>query len=264
MLFGQLTVEELNRIANDVRERRGWDFSSLQAEKDLVPWDYLKVATRFLRPSSQVLDLGTGGGEKLIGLAPSFGGGLGIDGSQEMIRVARENLPPRLACKLRFEVMRAEALDVQDEDFDVVLNRHCPVFAEQIVRVLQPDGYFVTQQVGARNQASIFEAFGWGSNGEFVSDYHRERGEQPPSDLDSLGAEFERLGCIIAARGEYDARFWIKDVSSLVFQLKAAPYPEEFDPARHWRQVNHLLAQSVSPRGIETNEHRWLLVVRKP
>jgi hypothetical protein len=65
------------------------------------------------------------------------------------------------------------------------------------------------------------------------------------------------------ASGEYDVRYFYRDVESLVFHLKAAPWPESFDPARHWRPLDRFVEAHRTPRGIETNEHRTLLVVRK-
>ena len=35
--------EELERIAESVDERRGWDFSSMRTDSDPIPWDYADV-----------------------------------------------------------------------------------------------------------------------------------------------------------------------------------------------------------------------------
>lgn len=47
-----MTLEELRCIAASVGERQGWDFSRVQDERDPVPWDYIDVVRRYLRPSS--------------------------------------------------------------------------------------------------------------------------------------------------------------------------------------------------------------------
>lgn len=51
---------------------------------------------------------------------------------------------------------------------------------------------------------------------------------------------------------------------SLIFWLKAIPIPENLDFEKHWRQVDRIITQCRTPRGIETNEHRTLLIVQKP
>ena len=58
-------------------------------------------------------------------------------------------------------------------------------------------------------------------------------------------------------------RYWFRDLESLVFWLKAVPLPEPFDLEKHWEGINYILRNYKTPRGIETNEHRELLIVQK-
>ncbi|MEZ4711584.1 MAG: hypothetical protein R3A44_30600 [Caldilineaceae bacterium] len=53
------------------------------------------------------------------------------------------------------------------------------------------------------------------------------------------------------------------DVESFIFWRKAVPWPEEFAPCKHWQAVNYILENYQTERGIETNEHRELLIVQK-
>ena len=82
--------QALDGLLAGVRTRRGWDFSGMNELRQLAPWDYHDVVLRYLRSSDDVLDVGTGAGERLRDLAPSFGHGLGIDADPEMVRLARE------------------------------------------------------------------------------------------------------------------------------------------------------------------------------
>jgi SAM-dependent methyltransferase len=150
--------------------------------------------------------------------------------------------------------MDAARLGVGDGQFDVVLNRHADVVVAEIVRVLRPGGLFITQQVAARNTLNILAAFGWTPE-SFGPGWY-----QPVA---ALAADFEAAGCRVLAQGMYDVRYWFLDVPSLLFWLTAVPLPEPFDLARHWRGVNRILEAHTTPRGIETNEHRELLIVRK-
>ncbi len=251
-----MTLEELRRIAEAVGERRGWSFARVREECEIIPWDYEDVARRYLQADSHVLDIGTGGGERFLPLALYIGSGVGIDADPAMIEVARQNTPPSLKPNVTFEVMTGNALHFPDATFDVVLNRHAPVHVDEIVRVLRPGGVFLTQQVGPRNTANICALFGCGPDGKYRSD--------PAQSISALTESFRARGCTIIGQAEYDVRSWFKDIESLVFWLKAIPLPEDFDVEKHWPQVDRIVAEFSTPRGVESNEHRHLLVVRKP
>ena len=146
----------LDGLLAGVRTRRGWDFSGMNELRQPAPWDYHDVVLRYLRSSDVVLDVGTGAGERLRDLAPSFGHGLGIDADPEMVRLARED---PAAGNLSFRVC-SERLESVPGTFDVILDRHAPFDLSAIAAHLRPGGYFITQQVGERNMACVKAALG--------------------------------------------------------------------------------------------------------
>src|SRR5271154_3206248 len=107
--------EALEQVLAGVRARRGWDFSSMSELRQPVPWDYREVVRRYLRPSNAVLDIGTGGGDRLRDLAGAFGSGLGIDLDPAMVRFAAEN---SAAPNVSFRV-GSDRLESVPETFDV-------------------------------------------------------------------------------------------------------------------------------------------------
>lgn len=247
-----MNYEDLKRISDSVGERSGWDFSRVRDERDPVPWEYVEVVRRYLHPEDRVLDIGTGGGETFLGLSTRFGTGMGIDFDPEMIRVARENAREQSASHVSFEPMDARFLRFSEGSFDVVLDRHPPTEVAEIVRVLRPGGVFVTQQVGRRNSQNICSVFGFDPNVEWPEGFH---------DVHLRARAFSGAGCEVVAYGEYDVGYRFLDIESLIFWLKAVPMP--FDPELHWRQVRQVIARYGNSHGIETNEHRELLIVRK-
>ncbi len=258
-----LTRSELQAIAASVGERVGWDFSSVRFDRDPVPWDYVNVARKYLVPSHRVLDVGTGGAEVLISLSSHFGNSLAIDAYPVMIATAQKNLRDQAVVNVVLQLMRAESLGFAAGSFDVVLNRHAPTYVEEIGRVLRPQGLFISQQVGDRSTQNIYDAFGWGSLGEQWRTYESSRGLEP-QDADTVCATFRALGYDVLDRRTYDVPFFYLDVESLVFTLKSAPLPEEFDTNRHYPVVREFIEENTTTRGIQTNEHRELLVLRKP
>jgi SAM-dependent methyltransferase len=247
-------LDDLRRIAATVDELRGWDFSRVESVRDPVPWDYTDVVRRYLRSSDRVLDEGTGGGEVFLSLAPHFARGVGIDDDPSMIRVAQENTPAALRDRVSFQVMRAEDLGFADESFDIVLNRHANVFADEVARVLRPGGFFIHQTVGREDARNVHRAFGWGPD-SFEEGWFQS--------MSTLADEFRQSGCEVVARSEYDVRLWYRNVESLVFWFKSVPMPEEFDIERHGPKLEAYIAECRTPKGIESNEHRELLIARK-
>ena len=252
-----MTLDELRRIAAEVAPRRGWDFSRVRDNRDPVPWQYDEVVRRFVRPDDRVLDVGTGGGERFLALAPWFGTGVGIDPDPEMIATAQENTPAALAEKVTFTEGRAEALAVPDTSCDLVLNRHAVVDVAEVVRVLRPGGCFITQQVGAQNTFTITTLFGCGPGmgGQRIA---------PAQEIPVLADAFQQRGCAIVSYATYNVPYYFKDAESLLFWMQAVGVPPHFDIEQDWQSVDYLLTEYMTPRGVETNEHRELLIVRAP
>ena len=258
-----LSYEELKRIYLAVGERRGWDFSTLKREKEPLPWDYEKIVRKYVKRSDKVLDIGTGGGELFIKISPFFERGIGIDHNTKRLKVANENLPPQLKNRISFMVMEAQKLEFEDNSFDIVLNCHAAIFADEIARVLKPGGFFISQQVGGENAGNIFKTFGWPPSGEYWKQYWAKKGLKPRN-IENASDDFRKFGIEIVERKSANTKYWFKDVPSLIFWLKSVPLPEKFDIKKHLKAVNRLIEEFSTERGIETNEHRELLVVKKP
>ena len=250
----ELTPERLKQISNSVGVRVGWDFSQMHTKRAPVPWDYSDVVRRFLAKSDCVLDVGTGGGELFLTLAPCFRKGIGIDVSAEMVEQALRNKRIQGIANVDFKMMDGNHLEFANAEFDIVLNRHCYVNVLETARVLRSRGYFITQQVGCRNTLNILKAFGW-TPASFGDGWW-----QP---VEELATAFEQSGCRVVTKAEYDGRYWFCDLESFVFWLKAVPLPEPFDVEKHWKGVARVLQEYSTRQGIETNEHRELLIIEK-
>lgn len=250
------TEQELQAIADEVGERRGWDFTRMSVERAPVPWEYLDVVSAFLRPTDVVLDIGTGGGERLLSLADKYLRAVGVDPDPDMVWVARENAARH--ANVQFLPGSAERLDLlQDGAIDVVLTRHAPTFAPELDRVTKPGGMFISQGIGSWNMANICQAFNPGSAAHHYEDDHQ-----------SFLSDLAGRGWRLVAEGHYDVRYWVKDVPSLVFWFQAIAganeVPGDFSIPTHHGVVNALIQQFGSPRGLETNEHRTLVIAQKP
>jgi SAM-dependent methyltransferase len=248
------TLDELKQIVEANGRLEGWDFARLRVGRDPVPWEYVEVVRKYLKPTDRVLDIGTGGGEIFFSLAACFGKGVGIDQDPEMVATARKNLAARSIDNISVLQMEASELQFDADEFEVVLLRHLRVYVSEIVRVLRPGGYFITQTVGQRSSLNFLNAFGW-TPASFGPGWW-----QPVSEL---ADQFRSHGCRVIAQGEYDVPTWFQDVASFMFWCMAVPWPEEIELDRHWQIINWILETCQTERGIETNEQRGLLIVQK-
>ena len=70
-----------------------WNFDKFQIEsKTLTNWNLFKLIKKYSTKDSKILDLGTGGGEKLLKYFPKVTEILGTDFSKEMIETVNKNL----------------------------------------------------------------------------------------------------------------------------------------------------------------------------
>jgi len=81
--------------------------------------------------------------------------------------------------------------------------------------------------------------------------------------MPSLHGQFEMLGGLVRAEGEYDVPYAFCDLPSFLFWLRALPMPEDLDADKHAEQIAMIIHDCVSDRGLVSNEHRHLLVVQK-
>lgn len=208
-------------------------------------WDYVDLLRAHALEGLPTLDIGTGGGEVFSAVARP--GDIAMDVSLEMLAAAGE----RLACPL----VAGDncALPFRESRFGLVASRHVGADPLEVIRVLRPGGVYVTQHPGAHICQSIFDAFGWGSNGEFWQRWFAEA-DEPFWNADTMTAAFAAAGCEIVRRESADVEYEFLDEESLAFWLNSAPLPEEVDPVKH--------AAILETLDLKTNWHAELLVVR--
>ncbi len=141
----------------------GWDFSHLKGRyfEASPPWSYEESVRRLLNDADSVLDMGTGGGEKLLefkdALPPNT---LATEGWPPNILVARKNLEPHGIKVVPYDIEKDDRMPFADTTFSLVINRHTAFDAFEIARILKPSGVFLTQQVDGRSMADLSSVFG--------------------------------------------------------------------------------------------------------
>ena len=144
-------------------EVKDWNFDEFEIEsEDVTNWDMFQEIQKVVKKDSRILDLGTGGGEKLLKYFPDCAEILGTDLSSEMIKTAQANLKRSGRENITFRVMDNLKMDVPDDYFDVVVARHTVTDPKQILKCLKKGGYFFIEGVDKYDCHSLKRLFGRG------------------------------------------------------------------------------------------------------
>jgi SAM-dependent methyltransferase len=240
--------DNLNREYN--QPFSGWDFSHLDGRRveEPPPWSYESMARDCLAGASSALDLGTGGGERLLELRDVFPARVAAtEGHPPNLRLARERLAPYGGTVYESSSALAEMLPFADESFDLVLDRHTAFNASEVARVLTRDGIFLTQQVDGKRTdlQAAFEA----------------EAQWPYFTLDFLLNRMQGLPLAIESAQEWTGEVRFTDVGAVVYYLKAVPWI-----VPHFGIETHLPYLEKLQRRLEVDGaltfHQTLMLVR--
>lgn len=200
----------------------GWDFSSLDGrlEAEDPPWDFEAMSLEAMRNSTDCLDMGTGGGERLISLLTRLGDGDG--GLQSRTVSATEgwapNIPLATSALEEFGVEvraydsgSAEPLPWPNGAFDLVMNRHESFYAAELARVIRPGGIFLTQQVDGTEAQEFRDWFG----GETM---------HPEVTLEPNVAELEAHGFFVTMSRKWAGTMIFTDAEAIIEYLGYVPW----------------------------------------
>lgn len=140
-----------------------WDFSEIKRKTEkLTNWDYWEKIKENTNEKSLCLDLGTGGGEKVLKNYPDVGMIIATDFSEEMIKTAKENTKKYPDKRVKFVKMNNLEMNFPKETFDLISARHTIINAKQIYNCLDKGGTAVIRGVDKRDCWEIKELFGRG------------------------------------------------------------------------------------------------------
>ena len=135
---------------NDYYEQiKDWSFDEFQIEfENYTNWEMSEILKNITNEESKILDLGTGGGEKVLTEFPqNVKEILGTDLSHGMIETAKKNLEKSGRKNISFRIMDNLKMDVPKDYYDVVTARHTVTDPKQIYEVLKPGGYLIIRGV---------------------------------------------------------------------------------------------------------------------
>ena len=137
-----------------------WDFSQIKCKtENLTEWDFYEKIKENTNEKSLCLDLGTGGGERVLKDYPEVGMVIATDFSEEMIKTAKENAKKYPEKRVKFTKMNSLEMAFPDETFDLISARHTIINAKQIYDCLVPGGTIVIRGVDQKDCWEIKKIF---------------------------------------------------------------------------------------------------------
>lgn len=229
----------------------GWDFSALGVRHDepAQPWDYDALVRIYAQGARRVLDMGTGGGERLARLRPDLPEQVVATEEWHVnVPVAHARLAP-LGVDLVW--CRSLQLPFRDGVFDLILNRHDEFEPAEVARVLRPGGWLLTQQIGDNHWRELRSYF--------------PRMRRPEGYHDPYEPALAAAGLLIASQATHDHHVAYPSLGEMVFMLCVTPWTiPEFEIDRDLDALLALEDDQLSDRGLIMTESYSLLIARKP
>lgn len=232
----------------------GWDFSHLDGRmlEEQAPWSYSSRAAALMRQAASVIDLGTGGGERLLKLQ--------ADWPRRV--VATEEYPPNIKLSTaRLSPLGVRVVEVRltdhdpmpfaDGEFDLVLNRHAGFNAGEVARILAPGGVFLTQQVHGLWAADLMAVFG-------------AKPQWPDATPQKYAPQLQAAGLTIVDLQEWSGHLIFTDVGAIVYYLKAVPWlVPGFSVASHGHSLLDLQRRLDNGERLAFVSRKYLLEAHK-
>lgn len=197
---------------------KDWDFSEFEiVSEKLTSFDMYEILKDKATKQSKILDLGTGGGERLLKNFPDACEILGIDFSDEMIKTANINLKKSKRKNIEFKVMNNLEMNVPKNYYDIIVARNTVIDSKQIYAALKVGGYVIVHGVDKYDCHELKLIFG---KGQAMND------KKPISIID-----YENL--LLAGFNDVElipihVREYFKDINSLYKFLLKVPIINDF------------------------------------
>ncbi len=187
----------------------GWDFSYLYGRmtEDKEPWSYMDRAAESMRRSSSVLDMDTGGGEKLLSLRAHWPERVvATEDYLPNFELATDRLSPEGAMVAKVLITDDNSMPFANSEFDLVLNRHAGFRSSEVARILAPGGAFLTQQVHGMWAWDLLAAFD-------------AKPQWPHATPAKSIPRLETAGLTIVTVEEWEGHLAFTDVGAIVYYL---------------------------------------------
>ncbi len=237
----------------------GWDFSYVNDyggnPEEPLPWSYKLSVRNYMIYSECLLDMGTGGGEFLSTLQPLPKHTYATEAYKPNVDIAKIALSPLGVKVVEIEEGKQEEspLPFDNNFFDLVINRHECYESREIYRILKPGGYFITQQVGDKNNEDLRIIFG-----------SIDIDEDFDWNLNIAVTNLKKTGFYMLRTKEHVGHSRFYDIRALVYLLKVLPWEfPNFSIEKYESQLFNIYTKLVDNGYFDTIFHRFFIIAQK-
>jgi len=232
---------------------KGWDFSYIDGRWDSedLPWNYRSIVLSSLKNTDKLLDMGTGGGEFVLTLKHPQALTSVTEAYPPNVKICKEKLEP-LGITVR-QVYEDDRLPFENNYFDIIINRHESFDAYEVSRILKKGGYFITQQIGGKNDYDL--------SSRLIDNFQPQF---PNHTLNNSVTELKKDGFEILRSEEVFTPIYFYDVGALVYFAKIIEWEfPGFSVDTCFENLSKFQKILETDGVIQGTEHRFLIVAQK-
>lgn len=240
-------------LFNDAKavDIKGWDFSYVKDRmiSEPPPWEYKNIIFPYVKRSTYMLDMGTGGGEFLSSLIPLPPYTYATEAYPPNIPVAAQALEKHSIQLV--PVTKHEELPFPNSFFDLIINRHEYYYPQEVYRILKANGIFITQQVGKFDNIELNQFFG----DESYKDWDW--------DLAHASLQLKKTGFKILDGKEALIKESFRDIGAIVFYLRIISWQiPDLDIDQNLWKFKELHLKIQTEGQFAAHGHRFLIKAR--
>lgn len=242
-------------------EIANWDFSNIKYKVERkVIWDFYDEIAFYSNETTIALDLGTGGGEKVLKFYPKVKRVVATDLSKNMIKTANENLKKSGRKDVIFKQMDNLKIAFDDETFDVISARHTVINAKELYRALKKGGMIIIQGVDKEDCLSLEKKFG---RGQAFKD------RKPISQIDY--EDLVKAGFKIIKKVRIEEEEYYETKEDLLALLLKTPILDDYSEETNTYKklpieeniLDEYIKENTTPKGILLNRVLYGIVAQK-
>ena len=253
---------------NEIRDRRAhpheiypydavYESSLLRGWEDPRPWRVQDVIAGYLEPHHTLVDIGCGTAYKTLDQARKAQRIVGVEPSSSMRAKAVRNIADAGIDNFAIVGGKSQALPLADGSVDLLSSVMSPPDAKEFSRVVRDGGIAVVENLGERDKYNVTVEFGrddHGLRGMFIECAEGERLEYFTEQFADCFSNVEVI------EGRWGTRY---SYEGLLLLLEQTPTVRGFDREKDHDALQRVMELYGSPDGVETFQHRVLVVARK-